>query len=71
MKMPEGAPSGMVILFGHTHLPTAEKRGNNHYWNPGSCALPKDGHPASYGFYENGRFEVRSFEGRVLASDIF
>ena len=69
MKAPQGAPSGVVILFGHTHRPIAEKRGDNHYWNPGSVSLPKDDLPASYGFYENGRFEVRSFEGRVLAAD--
>jgi len=62
-------PEGVVILFGHTHLPMAEKRGANHYWNPGSAALPKAGLPPSYGFYENGRFEVRTFDdGRVLAS---
>ena len=60
-------PEGLVVLFGHTHLPAAEKRGSNHYWNPGSAALPKDGLPPSYGFYEKGRFEVRSFDGQVLA----
>jgi putative phosphoesterase len=62
-------PEGVIILFGHIHRPMAEKRGANHYWNPGSAALPKDDLPPSYGFYENGRFEVRSFDGRVLASD--
>ncbi|MDR2725773.1 MAG: phosphodiesterase [Candidatus Adiutrix sp.] len=69
MKVPED--ENVVILFGHIHLPVAEKRGPNHYWNPGSAALPKDGLPPSYGFYENGRFEVRTFDGRVLASDDF
>jgi len=63
------APQDTIILFGHTHRPAAEKRGSNHYWNPGSAALPKEGLPASYGFYENGCFEVRSFEGLVLAAD--
>ena len=67
MKMPEDG--SVVILFGHIHLPVAEKRGTTHYWNPGSAALPKDDLPPSYGFYENGRFEVRTFDGRVLASD--
>jgi len=65
MKVPEG----VIVLFGHTHRPAAEKRGANRYWNPGSAALPKDGLPPSYGFYENGRFEARSFDGRVLAAD--
>ncbi|MDR3037693.1 MAG: phosphodiesterase [Candidatus Adiutrix sp.] len=63
-------PEGPAILFGHIHLPVAEKRAFNHYWNPGSAALPKEGHPPSFGFYEGGRFEVRSFEGRVLAADV-
>jgi predicted phosphodiesterase len=64
------APEGVVILSGHIHRPVAEKKGPNHYWNPGSAALPKDDLPPSYGFYENGRFEVRSFDGRVLAEDV-
>jgi putative phosphoesterase len=63
-------PEGVVLLFGHTHRPMAEKRGSNHYWNPGSASLPKDDLPPSYGFYENSRFEVRSLaDGRVLAAD--
>jgi len=65
MKIPEG----VIILFGHIHRPVAEKRGANHYWNPGSAALPKDGLPPSYGFYDDGRFEVRSFDGQILAAD--
>ena len=73
-ELPENGGSlkvqeGVIILFGHIHVPVAEKRGANHYWNPGSAALPKDGWPPSYGFYEDGRFEVRSFDGRVLAAD--
>ena len=62
-------PEGVIILFGHIHRPVAEKRGANHYWNPGSAALPKDGWPPSYGFYEDGRFEARSFDGQILAAD--
>jgi putative phosphoesterase len=65
MKVPEN----VVILFGHIHRPVAEKRGANHYWNPGSIALPKDDWPPSYGFYENGRFEVRSLDGLALVAD--
>ena len=63
------APEGAVVLFGHIHRPVAEKRGAVRFWNPGSAALPKDDLPPSFGFYEDGRFEVRSFEGRVLAAD--
>jgi len=63
-------PEGVALLFGHIHRPVAEKRGSNHYWNPGSAVLPKDDLPPSYGFYEDGRFEVWSLaDGRVLAVD--
>ena len=63
-------PEGQVVLFGHIHRPVAEKRGATRFWNPGSASLPKDDLPPSFGFYEDGRFEVRSFEGRVLAADV-
>jgi putative phosphoesterase len=63
------APEGAVVLSGHTHIPTAEKRETTHFWNPGSVSLPKQDFPPSFGWYEDGRFEVRTFDGRVLMSD--
>lgn len=38
-----------VLVYGHTHIPVAEKRGDLYYFNPGSVSLPKGGYPASYG----------------------
>ncbi len=63
------APEGVAVLSGHTHVPTAEKRGSTHFWNPGSVSLPKNDLPPSFGWYEDGRFEVRTFDGRTLLSD--
>lgn len=60
-----------ALLSGHTHIPTAEQRDGIHYWNPGSASLPKGGFPPSFGLYEDGRFQVMSFEGRLLMSDSF
>ncbi len=61
--------NGLTILYGHSHLPIAEKRGMTHYWNPGSVALPKGGHPPSFGLYEKGHFTVLSFNGNSLVRD--
>ena len=62
-------PLDLTIISGHTHLPRAEIKDGRRRWNPGSLGLPKEGLPPSFGFYENGRFEARSFDGRVLAAD--
>lgn len=63
------APEGVAVISGHTHVPTAERRGQTHFWNPGSVSLPKQNYPPSFGLYENGEFKVLSFDGRVLMSD--
>lgn len=63
------APEGAAVLSGHTHLPTADKRGSSHYWNPGSCSLPKQAFPASFGIFEDNLFRVESFDGQVLMTD--
>ncbi len=65
-------PEGVAVVSGHTHLPTAEKRGSSHFWNPGSASLPKGDFPASFGWYEDGRFKVLALgDGRELMSDGF
>lgn len=66
---PTKAPEGVAVLSGHTHVPTAERRGSAHYWNPGSLSLPKENYPPSFGLYENGKFSVLTFDGRELMSD--
>ncbi|MDR1044022.1 MAG: phosphodiesterase [Candidatus Adiutrix sp.] len=68
---PLPAPEGVAVLSGHSHVPTAEKRGRTHFWNPGSSALPKESFPPSYGFYQDGRFRVLDFNGQELMSDSF
>jgi phosphoesterase, MJ0936 family len=60
---------GSAVLFGHTHLPRAEKNGSKHYWNPGSISLPKGDFPPSFGLLEASRFKVISFDGSELMSD--
>ncbi|MDR2367150.1 MAG: phosphodiesterase [Deltaproteobacteria bacterium] len=56
------------IIHGHTHLPVAENANGRHVWNPGSLGIPKGGFPPSFGWYDQGRFEVISQEGELIMS---
>ena len=53
-------PERSALVYGHTHVKVSEKDVEHDAWvfNPGSAGIPKDG-SASYGVYENGRFEHR------------
>ena len=58
---PENLPSlhhGDVLVYGHTHVPVAEKRGDIFHFNPGSVSIPKGGFPASYGVLDDNVFQV-------------
>ena len=63
------AEPGTAIVSGHTHIPTAEKIGALHWWNPGSLSLPKENYPPSFGCYEDGQFQVLTFDGKTLMAD--
>ena len=53
-------PPSSALVYGHTHIKVNEKSAEHDVWvfNPGSVGIPKDG-SASYGVYEDGRFEHR------------
>ena len=58
---------GDVLIHGHTHLPVIQAHASGvTYLNPGSCALPKEGNPPSYMTFEDGVFEIKDLQGRVL-----
>lgn len=53
-------PSHSALVYGHTHIKVNEQNEEHcaRVFNPGSVGIPKDG-TASYGIYEDGRFEHR------------
>lgn len=57
---------GDVFIFGHTHIPVAEKRGSIFMINPGSITLPKENNPNTYGILEDCTFKIKDLEGKVL-----
>lgn len=59
---------GDVLLHGHTHVLKAEKREGYSLLNPGSVSLPKESNVPSYGILQDGRFEIKDFQGNVITS---
>ena len=65
---PPSLSKGDIIASGHTHVPMAQWQGEFIVFNPGSVAIPRNGHPASYGLLQGNRFNVISFAGDELAA---
>ena len=59
---------GDILVYGHTHIPLADKEYGTYILNPGSITLPKENNPNSYGILENNMFEVKDIEGNVIKS---
>ncbi|WP_143468243.1 phosphodiesterase [Kosakonia pseudosacchari] len=60
--------AGDVLIYGHTHIPVAEKRGEIFHFNPGSVSIPKGGFAASYGMLEENVLRVITLnDQRVIA----
>lgn len=60
--------AGDVLVYGHTHLPVAERRGEVFHFNPGSVSIPKGGHVASYGILDENVLRVIALnDQRVIA----
>jgi len=57
---------GDLLIHGHTHVLTVQEKDGMTYINPGSAALPKDGHPKTYMIYENGVFTIKTLDGNTV-----
>lgn len=57
---------GDVFIYGHTHIPKAEKIGDIFIINPGSITLPKENHPNSYGILKDNLFRIKDLEGNIF-----
>ena len=56
---------GDVFVYGHTHLPKAEKENGVWILNPGSITLPKGNAPGTYGLLEGDVFAIKELSGAV------
>lgn len=58
--------SNDVLVFGHTHLPLAERRAQALLFNPGSISIPKGGYPASYGTLDAGILSIYALDDNAV-----
>lgn len=57
---------GDVLIYGHTHVPVAEKQDDIFIINPGSISMPKENNPNSYGVLEDDLFQIKDLNGNTF-----
>lgn len=57
---------GDILINGHTHIYKAEEHEDYVYINPGSISLAKNGNENTYMIYENGIFNIKTFENKSV-----
>ncbi|SMC19593.1 hypothetical protein SAMN02745134_00879 [Clostridium acidisoli DSM 12555] len=57
---------GDVLIYGHTHVPVAEKQDDIFIINPGSISMPKEDNPNSYGVLEDDLFQIKDLDGNTF-----
>lgn len=57
---------GDVFIYGHTHVPKAEKRNGIYILNPGSVTFPKENSPNSYAVLEGKSFKIKDLNGTIF-----
>ncbi|BFU35063.1 phosphodiesterase [Enterobacter asburiae] len=70
---PDNLPAlaaGDVLVYGHTHIPVAEKRGEIYHFNPGSVSIPKGGYPASYGMLDGNTLSVIALNDQQVIAQV-
>lgn len=63
-RLPDLVREDGIYIQGHTHVPVNEEVDGRIYFNPGSIALPKEGHEPTYGIYESGKLVHKTLDGR-------
>lgn len=70
---PENPPSlsvGDVLIYGHTHIPVAERKGDIFHFNPGSVSLPKGGFAPSFGMLDGTKLQTLALDDQRVIAEI-
>lgn len=64
---PKDAPQTKADIFisGHTHIPGFKMVENTLTFNPGSITLPKEAHPATYGYMDDTSLTIYTLDHKV------
>lgn len=57
---------GDVFVYGHIHVPVADKINDIYILNPSSITSPKENNPNTYGILEDNIFSIKDFHGNVI-----
>ena len=57
---------GDILLYGHFHIPFAEKIDEKIFLNPGSISLPKENFENSYGVFQEDYFIIKNLEEKII-----
>ena len=70
---PQDAPTLKCDVFvsGHIHIPTLDMINGTLAFNPGSIALPKENHPASYGLIDTDGIKIYTLDHKVYMTHSF
>ena len=64
--IPESVVAGDIFAFGHIHIPIlAVNEKGVLVLNPGSVALPKEGHPPTYATIDTREILIKTLDGKV------
>lgn len=63
-------PKGGILLNGHTHIPTFEKKDGFIRINPGSVSIPKEGSQRGYIIFENRTFTWKNLNSESYREEI-
>lgn len=65
-NIPNFLDKGDVLIYGHTHIFNAEKKGDVILINPGSVSLPKENKPNTYCILYKNTFTIKDLEGNIM-----
>ena len=55
-----------LVLYGHTHIPVCEKKGNTVFINPGSITIPKANSKRSFAIWDDHKITAYDIEDKVI-----
>ena len=61
----EKTQEGLILLYGHTHVPVCRVHESYTYMNPGSVSIPKENSEHSYMILETGAFWWKTLDGET------
>ena len=63
---PPSMEDGDILLYGHFHIPMAEKINGKIFLNPGSISLPKENSENTYGIFQDDYFIIKNLEEKII-----